>query len=131
MVSYDVRAFFTLVPGIQLFLLLKKTTAGHQIHKRTSVFSQNIITLLEFCCKNTYSIFQGRHFEPVHGAAMGSPISTLVASLFMEAFVSKAICTAHNPPRFWLRYVNNTFVFQQAENSQQFLQHINSIDPHI
>ena len=43
----------------------------------------------------------------------------------------KAINTAPSPPRIWLRYVDDTFGIQQAEHSQQFLQHINSIDQHI
>ena len=31
----------------------------------------------------------------------------------------------------WLRYVDDTFLIQKAEYSQQFLQHINCIDPHV
>ena len=55
------------------------------------------------------------------------PISPIVANLFMEEFESKAVSTALNLLRFWLRY--DTFVIQQAELSQQFLYHINSDDP--
>ena len=62
---------------------------------------------------------------------MDSPISPLVASLFMEQFESKAINTAPNPPWLWLRYVDDTFVIQQAEHIHQLLQHINSFDKHI
>ena len=61
---------------------------------------------------------------------MGSPISHLVANLFMEEFKANAISIAPNPPRLWLRYVDDTFVIQQTEHSPQFLQHINSIDQH-
>ena len=52
-------------------------------------------------------------------------------NMFIEEFEIKVISTAPNPPRLWLRYVDDTFVIQQAEHSQQLLQHINSIDPHI
>ena len=83
-----------------------------------------------FCLKNDYFLFQGKYYEQVHGTAIGSPISPIAASLFMEEFESKAISTASNPPMLWLRYVDDTFGIQQAEHSQQFLQHINSIDPH-
>ena len=47
---------------------------------------QQITTLLEFCLTNTYFLFQGKYFEQVQGAAMGSPISPLIANLFMEEF---------------------------------------------
>ena len=39
-------------------------------------------------------------FEQVHGAAMGSPIRPLIAKLFMDEFVSKAISTAPIQPGF-------------------------------
>ena len=38
------------------------------------------------------------YYEQVHGAAMGSPISPLIANLFMEEFEVKALSTAQNPP---------------------------------
>ena len=54
---------------------------------------------------------------------MGSAIIPLVVNLFIEECKCKAINTVPNPSRFWIRCVD--------ENSQQFLQHINSINPHI
>ena len=47
---------------------------------------QQIIQLLEFCLKYTYFLFQGKYYEQVHGAAMGSPISPLISNPFMEEF---------------------------------------------
>ena len=34
-------------------------------------------------------------------------------------------------PYLWLRFVDDTFVIQQAKHSQQLLQHINSQAPNI
>ena len=34
-------------------------------------------------------------------------------------------------PKFWHRYVDDTFVFHKEANKQGFLQHINSVDPAI
>ena len=62
----------------------------------------DIILLLEFCLKNTYFSFQDQFYEQVEGAAMGSPVSPIVANLFMEYLEQKGLCTAPNPPRFWL-----------------------------
>ena len=58
---------------------------------------QQIIKLLEFCLKNTYFLFQGTYYEQVYGAAMGSPISPLIANMFMEEFEIKALSTAPHP----------------------------------
>ena len=61
---------------------------------------------------------------------MGSPVSPIVANLYMEYFEQKALSTAPTP-RLWQRYVNDTFVIQKEVFKQDFLQHINSVDPAI
>ena len=132
MVSYDVKVLFTSVlvdPAISI--VKNKLQQDPLLSKRTSMSITQIITLLEFCHKNTYILFQGKYFLQVQGTAMGFPINLLIANLFMEEFEPKAISSAPNLPRFWLRYIDDTFVNQQAEHSHQFLQLINSIDSHI
>ena len=59
---------------------------------------EDIILLLEFCLKNNYFSFQGQFYEQVEGAAMGSPVSPIVANLYMEYLEQKALSTAPNPP---------------------------------
>ena len=83
----------------------------------------DIILLLEFCLKNTYFSFQGQFYEQVEGAAMGSPVSPIVANLYME------YCSP--PPKFWCRYVDDTFVIHKEANKQGSHQCINSVDPAI
>ena len=46
-----------------------------------------IISLLEFCLTNTYFLFQGKYYEQVQGAAIGSLISPLIANIFMELVI--------------------------------------------
>ena len=98
---------------------------------RTVIGIDDIILLLEFCLKITYFSFQGQFFEQVEGAAMGSPVSPIVANLYMEYLEQKALSTAPCPPRFWCRYVDDTFVIQEEANKQGFPQNINSVDPAI
>ena len=70
-------------------------------------------------------------YEQVEGAPMGSPVSPIVANLFLEHLEREALWSAPNPPRHWLMYVDDTFVIQQQANKQLFLDHINSRDPAI
>ena len=65
------------------------------------------------------------------GAVMGSPISPLIANLFMEEFEVKALSSAPYPPQLLLRYVDDTCIISKAEHSHQLLHHINNWDPHI
>ena len=48
---------------------------------------------------------------------MGSPVSPIVANLYMKPFEQRAITTAVNPPRIWKSYVHDTFVIQQSEKN--------------
>ena len=129
--SYDVSALFTSVPidpalNIIKDLLVKDNT----LKERTVMEVEDIILLLEFCLKNTYFSFQGQFYEQVEGAAMGSPVSPIVANLYMEYLEQKALSTAPNPPKFWGRYVDDTFVIHKEANKQSFLQHINIVIPY-
>ena len=51
---------------------------------------KDIIVLLEFCLKNTYFSFQGKFYDKVEDAAMGSQASPIVANLYMEYFEQKS-----------------------------------------
>ena len=56
-----------------------------------------ITSLLEFCLSHTYFLFQGKYYEQVQGAAMGSPISPLIANIFMEEFEVQALSSFPHP----------------------------------
>ena len=96
--SYDVKALFTSVPiGPAIKITKQLLEDDQELQNRTSMTVQHIICLLELCLKNTYFIFQGRLYEQVEGAAMGSPIGPILANLYMEALEAKAISTSPHP----------------------------------
>ena len=74
-------------------LLVKDPT----LKDRTVTGIDDIILLLEFCLKNTYFSFQVQFFEQVEGGAMGSPVSPIVANLYMGYLEQKALSTAPHP----------------------------------
>ena len=96
MISYDVKALFTSVsmdPSIQI--IQQKLTQDPTLHQRTSISIQSIITLLEFCLKNTYFLFQGKYYEQVLGAAMSFPISPLIANHSWKSLRSRPLVLPH------------------------------------
>ena len=122
--SYDVSALFTSVPTESAITIIRNKLELHpDLHNRTSMKIEHITSL---CFQ-----FQGRYFEQLQGAAMGSPISPIVANLFIEDFATRAIESSVDPPKIWKRFVDDTYVVIDSAKKQQFLEHINNLDPHI
>ena len=129
--SFDVKALFTSVPVQPAIQIVKqRLQQDNTLPQRTSMSIPQITFLLGFCLTNTYFLFQGKYYEQVQGAAMGSLISPLIANIFMEEFEVKALSSIPTPS-LWLRFVDDTFVINRAEHSQDLLCHINNQDPHI
>jgi len=132
LVSYDVTALFTSVPiNKALIAIIKKLEGDTTLPSRTELNIEQITELLELCLNTTYFLYDGTYYQQTHGAAMGSPISPLVANLYMEQFEETALTTAPNPPSIWLRYVDDTFVQIHEYDVDNFTSHINSIDNDI
>ena len=98
MVSLDVKALFTSVPIEPAITIIKKLLEEDQsLQQRTTMAVNDIICLPEFCLKSTYFPYKGQHFEHLEGDAMASPISPIVANLYIENFKEKARSTVPHP----------------------------------
>ena len=130
--SYDVSALFTSIPIEPAINIIEKhLKEDTDLHNRTNMKLQHIISLLIFCLNNSYFSFQGRFYKQTEGAAMGSPICPIVANLFMEDLEVQAIKISSTPPALWKRFVDDTFTIIKKENRKSFRQHLNSIHPNI
>ncbi|CAG4938163.1 unnamed protein product [Parnassius apollo] len=59
--------------------------------------------LLKHCLTSGYLLWKEEFYKQVDGVAMGSPVSPIVADIFMEDFEEKALLTAPVNPRFYKR----------------------------
>ncbi|BHF74853.1 hypothetical protein SprV_0501794100 [Sparganum proliferum] len=121
MVSFDFTSLFTSIPQdlvietIELLLQSKyDETENHQ--------------LLKFCLR-TYFTFDGTIYEQVKGTPMGSPISGLVAEAVLRRLES--LVFQHHKPKFWARYVDDTFVVIDRNQLLTFKERLNATFPDI
>ena len=56
--------------------------------------TDDIMDLLNLCLTSTYFQYNGRHYKQLHGTAMGSPDSVVVAEIVMQ--------TSRNKPQLYL-----------------------------
>jgi hypothetical protein len=123
LVSFDVESLFTNIP----------------IDETCNIFNNEyepadyILELFKHCTKNTFFSFKGDIYKQIKGAPMGSPLSPLLAEIFMIWFERKAINSSPEKPKLWLRYVDDTFVIwpHGNESLSSFLNHLNNVHPNI
>ena len=134
MVSFDVKSLFTNVPiNDAMVILRERLEMDESLGDRTAMSPLQICDLTDLCLNSTYFSFQGQIYKQLKGTAMGSPLSPVIANIFMEDFEQTALVTADYQPRMWKRYVDDTFVIwpHGEEKLDAFLGHINTLHPNI
>ncbi|XP_041469960.1 uncharacterized protein LOC121419573 [Lytechinus variegatus] len=124
LVSFDVVSLFTSVPVDQACDIIKqRLITDSDIASRTNLTPDQIHDLL-LTCLNSFK-WRNNYYKQLQGAAMSSPLSPIIANIFMEHFEHQALKTADKLPSLWLRYVDDTFVIwpHSTPDLHQFLNH--------
>ncbi|KFD58089.1 hypothetical protein M514_00852 [Trichuris suis] len=136
MVSYDVKDLFISIPMAQTLKVLKDLLeADETLTQRTKLDPFHILKLVSFCTKGgNYFKLQGTFFLQKNGAPtlMGSPLSPVLAVIFMERLQDKAFTSTEPPvvPRFFRRYVDDIFAIVEAAK-EKLLLGTSAISSHI
>ena len=81
--------------------------------------------LLNLCLTSTYFQYNDKHYKQLHGTAMGSPVSVVVAEIVMQDVEESALATCRQTIPLWLRYVDNTFTAVHKDEIDAFHDHLN------
>ena len=132
MVSLDVVSLFTKVPTAETLAVVRdKLAAAPLLEECTCIPIDNLMEMLTFCVETTY-FGMGSDIYRQKGLAMGSPLSPVLANIYMEYFEEMALGSTSLKPSIWLRYINDTFIlWPHQEDVQILLDHVNSIRPSI
>ena len=131
LVSFDVSALFTSIPVPTALDVINQLFTEHievpeARGKYGCSFEQNtigltkdeVMKLLKLVLENCVFSFQGNFFKQLHGAAMGSPCSPVVANIYMEYMEYGIWSRTPLPIKEWKRYVDDVFsVIQKAKGT--------------
>ena len=86
---------------------------------------------MEFTLTNYIFCFNKKFYKQLQGAAIGSPVSPVIANIYVEYFESLAIPSSPTLIKWWFRYVDDVHSATRKDQVNQLEEHLNSIDPHI
>ena len=98
-VSFDVESLFTNVPmegAVQA--ASQKLENDRDLVNRTNLTPTQIADLLNFVLRSIHFQYNWSIYEQQDGAAMGSPVSAVIANIYMEEFEEQAITNATCKP---------------------------------
>ena len=116
--SFDVKSLFTSIP-LQLALDCTENAVKDSTVELT-LPTDDIMDLLNLCLTSTYFQYNGKHYKQLHGTAMGSPVSVVVAEIVMQNIEEQALTTYTRNVPPWLRYVDDKFTAVHKTESTIF-----------
>ena len=123
LVSFDVKSLLTSIP-LQLALDCTATAMKNSTTK-LPLPTDDLMDLLNLCLTSTYFQYNGKHYKQLHGTAMGSPVSVVVAEIVMQNIKEQALATYERTLPLWLRYVDDTFTAVHKDEIDDFHEHLN------
>ncbi|BHF62901.1 hypothetical protein SprV_0200588900 [Sparganum proliferum] len=128
MVSFDVTSLFTSIPQDLAIETIELLLQSKYDETENRLGHAQILHLLKLCLR-TYFTFDGTIYEQVKGTPMGSPISGSIAEAVLQRLES--LVFQHHKPKFWARYVDDTFVVIERDQVLTFQEHVNGVFPDI
>ena len=129
--SFDVESLFTNVDVDKaITILAQKMDQNTKWMTKTRMSKERVLKLSQMCIKSNHFVFQKQNYSQTFGLAMGSPLSPLLANLFMEELEEKAQNQCQNSILFYRRYVDDCLVIAKTpEDLHSILAVFNRIDP--
>nr|VZI09945.1 unnamed protein product [Spirometra erinaceieuropaei] len=128
MVSFDVTSLFTSIPQDLAIETIELLLQSKYEETENRLGHTQILQLLKICLR-TYFTFDGTIYEQVKGTPMESPISGFIAEAVLQRLES--LVFQHHRPKFWARYVDDTFVVIERDQVLTFQEHLNAVFPDI
>ena len=132
LVSFDVSTLFTSISvPVALHITISKFLLAPILPMSARPLQKKITILLEFTISNCIFCFNKKFYIQLQGAAICSPVSPVIVSIYLEHFESIAISTSPILIKWWLTYVDDDHSATGKDQVYKLQECLNSIDPHI
>ena len=113
LLAYDVSALFTSIPLPYAIKAVRiELDEDPKLQDCTPLSRERILGLLRFCLNTTYFTYSGMIYKQKHGAAMGSPVSPIIANLYVEGFEEILLFVQPPTPRFSVVQVRGRYIYR-------------------
>jgi len=131
--SHDVVSLFTNTPinkSMEVIRPKARLTTDNAWKDRTNLLVEDVMELLEFIPTTAYFVFRDQIYCQKFGTAISSPVSPMVADIFMEFLKQSAIASVpvECKPKLWKRYVDDILEIIKKHGVDGLTQHVNSVD---
>jgi len=82
LITFDIKDLYVNIPVSETLNIIK----AKLLQNNDTQIAQQILTLLKEVLSQNYFTFQQRIYQPEQGIAMGSPISGIIAEIFLQHF---------------------------------------------
>jgi predicted GIY-YIG superfamily endonuclease len=133
--SLDITNLYTNVPVTETINILQDNLEKHS--NLNECERKELLTLLRLVLKQNYFCFNNEYYLQTEGLAMGSPLSGILAEIFLNDFENKFIWAEANRYKskliFFYRYVDDIVILYDGNPRQVtlFNNFINSIHPKL
>ena len=151
----SISCFFTNIPvdeTIEKILVMIRKSSDHNTKLKDLEYNgvkwRFIKKSLKWCLSNNIFLFNGLYYKQIDGCAMGSPLASLMADIFMNSVIESAITSRSQDQEsplfdilfessttkdifnvvFFGRYVDDTLAaFKSRDDAHRFLTFLNSL----
>lgn len=134
-ISFDITNMYSNIPIAETLQILHKDLSENVLIDKQDI--DDIMKLTKTTLKQSYFQYESNYYIQKDGLAMGSPLSGLLADIFMHNLETTKIMNNSNPFKknimYWHRYVDDIIcLFEGNETeSQNFLDFLNSLSNKI
>ena len=88
---------------------------------RTSLTVPVLMEALDICLQSSFFVYNDVIYKQIFDCPMGSPLSSIIASMVMEVIEQTALNTYLKPPSLWVRYVGDMCAIMEKLRSSLFI----------